>query len=289
MSAARRHIGLIAGGGKLPVHVAQAVRQSGDALTVIEIEPDNSPPGRFAGAERFPLAKFGKMVKVMEKAGVSHVCMAGTVSRPDFSTFKPDLGAMRYLPGTVRAAKQGDDALLRHVMDIFESRGFQVVSAQDLSAQLLMTDGVLGQVAFHHTHRNDALRAMEIAELIGTQDIGQGAVVADGVVLAVEAQEGTDAMLQRVATLPEALRGTRSARIGVLAKRPKPGQDTRVDLPTIGPRTVELAAEAGLAGIVLEAGRAFVIDANTVVDVADQHGLFVVGVPAEAKPADGTA
>ena len=285
--SARRHIGLIAGGGKLPLHVAQAVRESNDDLTVVEIEPD-SPPGRFIGAERFPLAKFGKMVKTMERAGVTHVCMAGTVARPDFSDFKPDLAAMRYLPGTLRAARQGDDALLRHVMGIFESRGFKVVSAQELSQQLLMEEGPLGAVSIHHAHRNDALRAMQVAEIIGTQDIGQGAVVADGVVLAVEAQEGTDAMLERVATLPTAVRGSTATRAGVLAKRPKPGQDMRVDLPTIGPRTVELAAKAGLAGIIVEAGRAFVIDADTVRDLADAAGMFVAGLP-QSVPDNGPA
>ena len=276
-----RHVGLIAGGGKLPVHVAQAVRQSDDELTVIRIEPD-SPPGRFPGSLAFPLAKFGKMVKALERAGVTHVCMAGTVSRPDFADFKPDLAAMRYLPGTIRAAKRGDDALLRHVMGIFESRGFKIVSAQDLCARLLATEGQLGAVPISAAHRDDTLRAVQVATLIGREDIGQGAVVADGVVLAVEAQEGTDAMLARVAELPAAIRGDATRRAGVLAKRPKPGQDTRVDLPTIGPRTVELAAKAGLAGIIVEAGQAFVIDANMVAELADRAGLFVVGLPPAA-------
>ena len=268
----------------MPVHVAQAVRESDDDLTVIAIEPD-CPPGRFLGAKAFPLSKFGKMVKAMEKAGVTHVCMAGTVSRPDFGDFKPDLAAMRYLPGTLRAAKQGDDALLRHVMSIFEQRGFKVVSAQALCQRLLMGEGPLGAISIHHAHRDDALRAMQVVSLIGAQDIGQGAVVANGLVLAVEAQEGTDAMLERVASLPDAVRGTPGTRTGVLAKLPKPGQDIRVDLPTIGPRTVELAAAAGLAGIIGEAGRAFVIDSGTVRDLADQLGLFVVGLPAASNAA----
>ena len=281
MAGGRRHIGLIAGGGKLPVYVAQAVRESDNDLSVIAIDPD-SPHGQFVGAMRFPLSKFGKMVRHMERAGVTDICMAGTVSRPDFATFKPDLAAMRYLPGTIKAARQGDDALLRHVMGIFEQRGFGVVSAQDICQSLLLEDGTLGRLAIDSRHRDDALRAMEVVAMIGSQDIGQGAVVADGVVLAVEAQEGTDAMLERVAGLPVALRGTPNARIGVLAKRPKPGQDLRADLPTIGPRTVELAAKAGLAGIIAEAGQAFVIDRDTVATLADQHGLFVAGLPARA-------
>lgn len=286
VSDGRRHIGLIAGGGKLPVFVAQAVRETDDDLTVIAIEPE-SEPGRFVGGKSFPLTKFGKMLKLMEKSGVSHVCLAGRVSRPDFSNFKPDLAAMRYLPGTLRAARQGDDALLRHVMDIFEQRGFEIVSAQSLCEPLLLQEGPVGAISIHHAHRDDALRAMQVAERLGVLDIGQGAVVADGVVLAVEAQEGTDAMLERVANLPKALTGTQTARVGVLAKRPKPGQDLRVDLPTIGPKTVELAAKAGLAGIIAEAGQSFLIDRQTVEVLADQYGIFVVGLP-QTKADDAT-
>jgi DUF1009 family protein len=274
----QRHIGLIAGGRDLPLHVANSIEQMGDRLTVIEIDPD-CPEGRFDGAERFPLAKFGKLLKVMKKSGVTHVCFAGTVGRPDFSNFKPDLSAMRYLPGTLKAAKEGDDALLRHVMGIFETRGFEVISAQELCQTLVLKAGPLGLHSISAEQRMDAQRAMEVANLIGEKDIGQGAVVTDGVVLAVEAQEGTDAMLERVANLPAAIRGNTMSRAGVLAKRLKPGQDNRVDLPTIGPRTVELAAKAGLAGIIADADEAFVIDRTETIRLADEHGLFIVGLP----------
>jgi DUF1009 family protein len=273
-----RHIGLIAGGRDLPVNVAKSIIESGDRLTVIEIDPD-CPVGQFEGAKRFPLAKFGKLLKTMEKAGVTHVCLAGHVGRPDFSNFKPDLSAMRYLPGTLKAAKEGDDALMRHVMGIFETRGFEIVSAQTLCQSLLLDAGPSGLHSISADQRADAQRAMEVAQLIGEKDIGQGAIVVNGVVLAVEAQEGTDAMLERVAQLPPALRGDGVSRAGVLAKRLKPGQDVRVDLPTIGPKTVELAAAAGLAGIIADAGEAFVIDRSETVRLADEHGLFLVGLP----------
>lgn len=276
--ASVRHIGLIAGGRDLPLHVAKSVEQSGDRLTVIEIDPDCSP-GQFEGAKRLPIAKFGKVLKIMEKAGVTHVCLAGQVGRPDFASFKPDMSAMRYLPGTLKAAKEGDDALMRHVMGIFEARGFEIISAQTLCQTLLLGAGPIGLHSISAEQRADAQRAMEVAELIGQKDIGQGAVVVNGVVLAVEAQEGTDSMLERVAQLPGAIRGDALLRAGVLAKRLKPGQDNRVDLPTIGPRTVKLSAAAGLAGIIADAGEAFVIDRAETVRLADEHGLFVVGLP----------
>ena len=128
-------------------------------------------------------------------------------------------------------------------------------------------------------HKEDAKTACEIASKIGALDIGQCAVVCQGVVLAVEAQEGTDAMLKRVADLPSDIRGSASERKGVLAKMVKPTQETRVDLPTIGPATIENAAAAGLAGIVAEGGRAFIIDKDEVITLADAAGLFIAGLP----------
>ncbi|MGB3457236.1 MAG: UDP-2,3-diacylglucosamine diphosphatase LpxI [Litorimonas sp.] len=274
MSGSVRHVGLVAGGGDLPLHVAAAVKEAGDQLTVLEIEPD-SPVGRFDDSFRLSLSKFGKVLKHFKRRGVTHVCLAGNVGRPDFSTFRPDLGAMRYLPSTLKAARQGDDSLLRHVMGIFEGQGFSILSPQSICESLLLPAGPLGRTSLPAEHRADAERAMEIASVIGTHDIGQGAVVAGGLVLAVEAQEGTDAMLSRVAQLPAALRGSG----GVLAKRLKPGQDGRVDMPTIGLKTVELAIGAGLAGIIVDEGEAFVLDREAVIERADVAGLFIVGLP----------
>jgi len=212
--ATPRHVGLIAGGRDLPTHVAKSVIESGDCLTVIEIDPD-CPAGQFEGAKRLPLVKFGKILKTMEKAGVTHICLAGHVGRPDFSSFKPDMSAMRYLPGTLKAAKEGDDALMRHVMGIFETRGFEIISAQTLCESLLLEAGPMGLHSISSDQRADAQRAMEVAQVIGEKDIGQGAIVANGVVLAVEAQEGTDAMLERVMQLPAAIRGDALSRVGV--------------------------------------------------------------------------
>jgi DUF1009 family protein len=124
----------------------------------------------------------------------------------------------------------------------------------------------------------DVHRALDVARAIGRLDVGQGAVVCRGLVLAVEAQEGTDAMLARVADLPVALRGQPGASAGVLAKAPKPIQETRIDLPTIGPTTIHAVARAGLAGIVGEAGGLLVLDREAVIELADELGVFILGV-----------
>lgn len=271
-------IGLIAGGGHLPFYVHEAAVEADTLGVVVAIDPFVDPT-EFKDAERLGLGQFGKMLRRLKKTNCTHVCFAGIIKRPDFTRLKPDLKAMRHLPSTIRAAGEGDDALMRHVLGLFEQEGFEVISPQDVCAELMLTEGVMGAIGLTDQHRDDALEACKIAAAIGALDIGQGAVVARGVTLAVEAQEGTDAMLERLLTLPSELRGTRDARVGVLAKMVKPNQDIRVDLPTLGPDTVRRATEAGLAGIVAEAGGAFVIEREETLRLADESGLFIAGLP----------
>jgi DUF1009 family protein len=182
------------------------------------------------------------------------------------------------LPGVIAAARSGDDGLLRFLVREFEKEGFAVEGAEAVMSELSLPTGPLGRHAPSEEQLADVERALAVARAIGRLDIGQGAVVCDGLVLAVEAQEGTDAMLARVAGLPVELRGQAAGRRGILAKAPKPIQETRVDLPTIGVPTVRGAAAAGLAGVVGEAGRLLVLDRAEVVALADELGLFILGV-----------
>ncbi len=271
-------IGLIAGGGSLPDYVYHAAVEKESLGTVIALDPF-VPKDKFPESDRLRLGQFGKMLRRLKSENCTHVCFAGIVKRPDFKRLKPDLKAMRHLAGTIRAAGQGDDALMRHVLGLFEQEGFQIIAPQEVCAELMLTEGAIGQVQLTAVHRDDALLACKIAAAIGGLDIGQGAVIARGVTLAVEAQEGTDAMLKRLLELPEELRGTSESRTGVFAKLIKPDQDIRIDLPTLGPETVRHAARAGLAGIVAEAGGAFIIDREETVRIADKEGLFIAGLP----------
>jgi len=272
------HIGLIAGGGDLPKQVAKAAEQDGHEISVIALE-GFAETSDFPSAKSLGVAEFGRMTKALKKAKATHVCFAGIVKRPDFKKLKPDFKAMFHMGGAVKAAKQGDDALMRYLLGLFEKEGFEVIAPQEVCASLLLPVGMIGTVHLTKDHKDDAKMACEIASKIGALDIGQGAVVCQGVVLAVEAQEGTDAMLKRVAELPKDIRGSIEQRKGVLSKMVKPTQETRVDLPTIGPATVENAAAAGLAGIVAEGGRAFVLDKEEVIALADAAGIFIAGLP----------
>jgi DUF1009 family protein len=234
------------------------------------------------GTKTFAVEDMAAMCAWFRDVGVDAVTFAGSVKRPNFNNFQPD-----GLPAVVHdalagAAQQGDDALLRVVIAIFEQAGFSVIGLADIAPDHLIEIGLWGCKSAYDGAEADCLRASEIARKIGILDIGQGAVVANGVVLAVEAQEGTAAMLSRCAALPEALRGTQVKRCGVFAKWAKPGQDRRIDLPVIGAATIKAVAEAGLSGLVLEAGGVILLDPEAIYETAERSGLFILGVKAGA-------
>jgi DUF1009 family protein len=273
-------LGLIAGGGDLPAALAHQCVAAGRPLFVVRLRGFAEPSlARFPGAE-IGVAELGAIFAVLRSAGCRAVCMAGTVARPDFAALKPDLRGLRALPGAIAAAGKGDDALLRFLLAEFEREGFAVEGAHEVAVGLTLPEGPLGRHAPDAAHRADIDRAIAVARAVGALDVGQGAVVCDNLVLAVEAQEGTDAMLARVATLSPAIRGAPASPRGVLAKALKPTQDARMDMPVIGPGTIEAAAAAGLAGVAGEAGRVLLLEREKVIEVADRLGLFVVGVEA---------
>lgn len=231
---------------------------------------------RYEGAD-IGMAELGKALTALKSAGCQAVCFAGTVNRPDFKNLKPDLKGATLLPGIIAAATKGDDALLRKILSVFEHEGYAVEGADDILGGETLSVGALGAVIPTEKQISDLRKALHVAEKAGELDIGQGAVVCDGLVLAVEAQEGTDAMLMRVASLPADLRGAAGSPEGALGKAPKPIQDLRVDMPVIGTRTLELAAAAGLAGVGGLAGHLILIDREGLIETADRLGLFVWG------------
>lgn len=262
----------------MPPSLAQHCREVGRDYHVFRLrgfadQPLASFPGEVVG-----IAEVGRLIELLRATGCQRLCFAGYVKRPDISALKPDFKGLTIVPGAIAAARHGDDALMRYMMSVFEAEGFSIEGADQVRGDLTLELGPLGAVRPGEQDHRDIEKALTTARAIGALDIGQGAVVVDGLVLAVEAQEGTDAMLKRCATLPEDILGTEAARRGVLAKCAKPIQELRIDLPTIGLATVEGAAAAGLAGIVGEAGRMLVMDRPETVRAADRLGLFIIGV-----------
>lgn len=275
-----RKLGIIAGGGELPVVLAEHLAATQRPYFVARIAPNADP-----GLDKHPgaahgLGQMGARMDAMREAGCDAIVLIGQVARPDLKTLELDEVAHAMLPALLAAMPQGDDALLRAVLAEHERAGFRVVGADQVMHDLLAPEGVWGGVAPNDRHKRDIAKAAKVAAASGAFDIGQGVVVCDGLVLAVEAQEGTDAMLRRVAELPETVRGTPQARRGVLVKRPKPIQERRIDLPTLGVRTVEGAAAAGLAGIAVEALGALAVRRAEIVAAANRAGLFVYGFTA---------
>ncbi|MFT3726717.1 MAG: UDP-2,3-diacylglucosamine diphosphatase LpxI [Terricaulis sp.] len=272
-----RKLGVIAGGGDLPVALAEHLATTKQNYFVARIAPYADAALEAHPGVTLGLGAMGARMTAMRDAGVDAVVLIGQVPRPDVSKLELDAGAMAMLPAIIAALPQGDDALLRAVLAEHERAGFQVIGAETAMAGLLATPGAWGVCTPNEAQRADLVQGAKIAAAIGAHDIGQGVIVCDGIVLAVEAQEGTDAMLARVATLPPTVRGAADARRGVLVKRPKPIQERRVDLPTIGMRTVQGAAAVGLAGVAVEAGAALVVRRDDIVREADRLGLFLYG------------
>ncbi|MGO4409116.1 MULTISPECIES: UDP-2,3-diacylglucosamine diphosphatase [unclassified Brevundimonas] len=270
-------LGLIAGGGDLPFKIAARCEAEGRAVFIIRLAGfADAHLVRWPGTE-FGMAEIGRILKTMKAEGCEAVCLAGYVNRPDFKSLKPDLKGATLLPGIVAAATRGDDALLRKILSVFEAEGYAVEGADDILGGEALAPGALGTLTPTNEQLQDLRKALHVAEKSGELDIGQGAVVCEGLVLAVEAQEGTDAMLTRVAGLPADLHGAPGVLKGALGKAPKPIQDLRVDMPVIGPRTLELAAAAGLAGVGGRAGRLILIDRDAIRETADRLGLYVWG------------
>jgi len=274
-----RRLGLIAGGGPLPLRLAAHSEALGRPCFVARL-PGLAAPGleAFAGAE-FGFGEIAARFAAMRAFGVDAVVFAGHVRRPDFAALKVDAQGLRLLPKVLAAAALGDDALNRALVETCEAEGFRVLAVEEVLGGLLARAGPLGSAAPDAAARADIAKAAALVAALGPFDVGQGAVVRDGLVLAVEAQEGTDAMLRRVAEIAPA-----SPPRGVLVKRPKPQQERRVDLPVIGPATLVGLAAAGLAGVAIEAGAALIVDGEAVRAQADAHGLFVFGFEAADGP-----
>jgi len=267
-------IGIIAGGGSLPTAVAGAARDSGYSPFIIGLAGIAS-----SEIQRFPhayagIGQIGLTLRTLRRERCQRIVLVGSLRRPNLFRLRLDSGFFRHLPELLRFFRGGDDAVLRRVARFFEAQGFEVVGVQEVAALLLAPSGAFSAASPDAAALEDIKLAFRVAHALGSLDIGQGVVVARQYVLAVEAAEGTDAMLRRCRDLNNW--GFKS-RKGVLVKAPKPGQDLRLDMPVIGPRTVELASEAGLAGIAVAAGAVLLAEQQELVEKADKLGLFLYG------------
>ncbi|WP_420332503.1 LpxI family protein [Roseibium sp.] len=272
-------LALIAGNGVIPRQIADALETAGRDYRLIAIKGEADEATRRKANTELGWGEIGRLYAFLNKTGCEEVLLIGGVSRrPDFMSFLADFGTLKRLPAIIRALAGGDDSLLTKVIRLFEEEGFLVVGIKDVAPQLLASSGVLGRVKPSKADWHDLELALKATKRLGELDIGQAAVAVADRVIALEGAEGTDAMLQRCAELKSSGRVRARGRAGVLVKTAKPNQDLRVDLPTVGPRTIDLAHSAGLAGIAVEAQGALIADKNDTLKKADETGLFVVGI-----------
>jgi DUF1009 family protein len=264
-------LAIVAGGGDLPWLLREACRIVGrDSLFLAltgEVDEDRLPePDTWLN-----LGSWGKNLDFLRANEIEELVFAGSVRRPDLKNLNPDSRGIGFL-AKLGIAWLGDNSILTSVLKELEQEGFRVISPESLLDNLLSKEGTYGQKVPSEADWKDIRRGMNVISAIGGQDIGQAVVIQQGIVLAVEAAEGTDEMIRRCKRLGEQGTG------GVLVKFPKPGQDRRVDLPTIGVGTVEMVKQAGLAGIAVEVGGALIIGPEETTCSADEAGVFLVGV-----------
>ncbi len=279
-----RRVAIVAGGGRLPADLAVGLAERGQNPFVViaggEVLP-GSELWRFEH-EVIELEEFGRLARVLKKAGASHVVLAGAIERrPALSRLKWTFDLIAMLPRVAATLGRGDDGILRGIVGFLEARGFTVMGAHEILPDLVATTATLTRARPTAKDRRDIAAGLAAAQAIGALDIGQAAIAIGGRVVALEGIEGTDGLLARVARLRSHGRIATSSR-GVLVKCAKPGQELRADLPTIGPKSVEGAHAAGLVGIAVEAGHSIILDQRKVIEAADRLGLFVTGVDGRA-------
>lgn len=226
------------------------------------------------------LGQIGAAKRLLRSEACRDIIFIGSLSRPALSEIRLDWGTLRVMGNLIAAFRGGDDHLLSGVGRIFEQDGFRVIGVKDAAPDLLMPEGCITRTAPNDDAVADIAKGKDVLAALGPFDIGQAAVVIDGHVVAVEDIEGTDGLLARVARLRGEGRIRAKAGRGVLVKMPKRDQDLRYDLPTVGPRTVEGVAKAGLAGMAVTAGNTIAAEPQVMIEAADKHGLFVTGVSA---------
>jgi DUF1009 family protein len=278
-------LAIICGGGSLPYALADAASRRGRRVVLFALRGWADPERVAAYPHHWSwMGQFGRFVRIAAREGCRDVVFIGSVGRPSLWQIRPDLRVLRLMPRILRLFRGGDDHLQSGVGRIFEEHGFRLLGPQDVAPELLMPHGPIGAGVPSGRDRADISRGLALLRATSPFDIGQAVVVADNQVLAVEGPEGTDQTLSRVARLRHSSRIRTAAGVGVLVKAAKLGQDRRIDLPSIGPHTVDGAVAAGLAGIAVVAGSTVVAEPERIAAAADRANIFVIGVDA-----DGTA
>ena len=274
MSGKKTKLGIIAGGGSIPKMLIEECLKQNIDFVVMAIE-GNAEKDLFEANSNIPhmwirIGQAGSGFKFFKDENVTEVVMIGTIKRPSIFDIVPDIRTAAFF-AKVGAKALGDDGLLRAVVSEIEKDGMKVKGIHEVMPDILIKEGVLTKKKPSKEHLLDIKRGVEAAFELGRLDMGQAVVVQHGLVLGVEGIEGTDELIRRCKDY------RRKGGGGVLVKLRKPQQDMRIDLPTIGPRSIERAHESGLEGIVVHAGNGLIVDEKETIALADKYKMFIVG------------
>lgn len=275
-------LGIVTGGGVLPFAVADAAIGKGRSVVLFPIKgaADTARVGDYPH-HWIKVTEIRTLIALLRKERCKDVVFIGSLNRPSTWRLILDIKEiLLLLPTVIAGLRGGDNHLLSTVGRVAERHGFRVVGAHEIAPEILVKEGALTERQPTAGQQESIKRGLALLNAIGSFDVGQAAVVINQNVVAIEGIEGTDAMLARVRDLRSAGRIAAAKGEGVLVKAPKPQQDRRFDLPTVGPRTVRAAAEAGLAGIAVAAGQTLIAEPAELVREADRCGLFVIAVGA---------
>lgn len=270
-----RRIGILAGGGGLPLEIAHCVHARGQPVHIVSIEGEADRSFAPFTETRVKWGQVGAILSAFKQAGSQDLVIVGKVKRPDPLKVRPDAGFFFAIAHIAKIlASGGDDGVLRAVLKFFENKGLRVIGAGTAAPELVIGAGALGATAPDAKAQDLIALGFDTVREMGPHDVGQAVIITNGRIEALEAAEGTDAMLDRVAARRRELGGVRG---GVLVKRPKPGQELRIDMPVIGPETVRRAAAAGLSGIAVLEGKVMAADRKQTLALSDELGVFVYG------------
>lgn len=260
-------LGIIAGGGRLPFMLLDACHKKNITPYILAFK-GHTDPALVDGINHVwtSLGALQKNIDALKSAGANDLVFCGSIRKPSFLSLKPDMRATKFLLRNGYKAL-GDNSLLTAIKAELQKDDLTFHGVHDVIDDILTPSGVLGRVKPTEAQRRDISYGFKVSQDHGQQDLGQSVIVEDGETLAVETEEGTDALIRSVTS-------------GILVKTCKPQQDRDLDLPTIGLETVEAVFKAGLSGIAIHAGHSLLLERDAVIDAADKAGIFVYGVSA---------
>ena len=265
-------LAIIAGNGSIPFYLVEECKTKGREYCLIIIDGHGKELSeKYKPDFIVSLSKMGKAIKYVKKLNIKDIVMVGGVERPSLRNIIPDLWTAKFL-AKLNSSITGDDSILSSLTKALEKEGFNILAPENIIPSLLCPKGILGKFKPNKNNNKDIINGFKIAKLVGSNDIGQSIVIENGLVLAVEAAEGTDNMIKRSALLKKEEKG------GVLIKVIKPQQDKRLDRPVIGINTIEEVWSAGLAGIAIEYNEILIISFDEVISYANKKGLFIAGI-----------